>query len=165
MTRPPDRQLLSFLAPYGPHISDLALALREIVLNEAPAALESLFSGYAVSIAFSFTGKPLKDGFCHVVAYRDHVNLGFNRGALLPDPNHVLKGTGKSIRHVTFHDPSELEHSFIRRYLQAAIEQVGAHPLKRSFRRRRSDPSVPHAAENNTSLTTLLVFFRKLPGE
>jgi hypothetical protein len=125
MSRPPDRKLLSYLAPYDPHISKLALALREVVLEEAPDAIETIVKSYAVSIGFSFTGKPLKDGFCHVVAYSSHVNLGFNRGALLPDPNKILEGKGKAIRHVTIHDQRDLERPFLRRYLQAAIEQVG----------------------------------------
>lgn len=124
MTRPPDRKLLSHLAPYDPHLSRLTLALREVVLEEAPDAIESISKGYALAIGFSFTGKPLKDGFCHVVTYSSHVNLGFNRGALLPDPNKILMGKGKSIRHITIHDQRELEHPCIRRYLQAAIEQV-----------------------------------------
>ncbi len=59
------------------------------------------------------------------MTYATHVNLGFNRGAQLPDPNRVLIGKGKAIRHITFHHQSELERPFIRRYLQAAIEQVG----------------------------------------
>ncbi len=132
MTRLPDRQLLSYLAPYDPHVSDLTLALRDLVLEEAPDAIESIVKGYAVTIGFSFTGKPLKDGFCHVVTYPDHVNLGFNRGALLPDPNRVLEGTGKLIRHVTMRDQTELERPFVRRYLQAAIEQVGGPPGRAS---------------------------------
>ena len=81
MPRPPDRQLLSYLAAYDPHINNLMLALREIFLEEAPDAIESVVKSYAVAIGFSFTGKPLKDGFCHAVAYNTHVNLGFNRGA------------------------------------------------------------------------------------
>ena len=134
MSRPPDPLLLTYLAPYGPHLSDLTLALREMVLEEAPDAKESIVKGYALAIGFSFTGKPLKDGFCHVVTYGTHVNLGFNRGAQLPDPNGMLKGNGKAIRHITIHDQSELERPFLRRYLQAAIDQVRRpqpHPPKR----------------------------------
>ena len=125
MVRPPDRILLSHLASYDPHVSRLALAAREVVLEEAPEAIESIVKGYAVAIGFSFTGKPLKDGFCHVVTYAGHVNLGFNRGALLPDPNRVLKGAGKLIRHVPIHSQRDLERPFVRRYLQAAIELAG----------------------------------------
>jgi hypothetical protein len=124
MTRPPDRRLLSYLASYDPHIANLTLALRETVLEEAPGAIESISMGYALAIGYSFTGKPLKDGFCHIVTYATHINLGFNRGAQLPDPTGVLIGKGKAIRHITIHNQSELERPYIRRYLQAAIEQV-----------------------------------------
>ena len=124
MGRPPDRRLLGYLSAYVPHVSSLALALREIVLEEAPDAIESIAKGYAVAVGFSFTGKPMKDGFCHVVAYSTHVNLGFNRGAQLSDPAHLLKGTGKAIRHMTINTHEELDNPAIRRYLQAAIEQV-----------------------------------------
>jgi len=130
MSRPPDPRLLSYLAAYDPHVSDLTLALREVVLEEAPAAIESIVKSYAVAIGFSFTGKPLKDGFCHIVTYATHVNLGFNRGALLPDPNRILVGKGKSIRHMTIRDHRELENPAVRRFLQAAIEQVSATPAQ-----------------------------------
>lgn len=147
MIRPPDRRLLTCLARYDPHVSHLTLALRELVLQEAPEALESIVEGYAVSIGFSFTGKPLKDGFCHVVAYTTHVNLGFNRGALLPDPTRVLVGKGKLIRHITIKNQSELDRPFVRRYIQAAIENIGADkigvspPEPTSSRRSRKPPS------------------------
>jgi hypothetical protein len=124
MTRSPDRRLLGFLAAYDPHISDLTLALREIVLEEAPEAIESIVKSYAVAIGFSFTGKPMKDGFCHIVTYSGHVNLGFNRGALLADPKKLLMGKGKSIRHITIRDHKGLDDPAVRRFIQAATEQV-----------------------------------------
>jgi hypothetical protein len=131
MPRLPDRRLLSYLASYDPHLSELTLALRDVVLEEAPDAIESIVKGYAVTIGFSFTGKPLKDGFCHIVTYSSRVNIGFNRGALLPDPNGVLQGTGKLIRHITIRKQNELDRPFIRQYLQAAIEQIGGPPTDR----------------------------------
>jgi len=141
MTRPPSHELLGHLAPYDPHVSNLMLALREMVLEEAPDAIESIVKGYAVAIGFSFTGRPLKDGFCHVVAYSTHVNLGFNRGATLPDPNKVLSGKGKSIRHITIRNQSELEIPLFRRYIQAAIEQVGGSSVQDNPGDRASVPS------------------------
>jgi hypothetical protein len=124
MTRVPEKKLLDCLVGWDPRVAEMMLALREIVLEEAPDAVESLVKTYAVSIGFSFTGKPLKDGFCHVVAYATHVNLGFNRGAEMADPSRVLEGKGKSIRHVTFRKMSELERPFVRPYLQAATEMA-----------------------------------------
>jgi len=126
MPRKPDRQLLAYLAPYDPQVSNLALALREVVLEEAPEAMESLVNGYAVAIGFSFTGRPMKDGFCHVVTYRTHVNLGFNRGAQLADPDGVLEGSGKSIRHIRIRNHEDLDRPLIRRFVRAAIAQLAA---------------------------------------
>lgn len=124
MVRPPDLTLLGYLASYDPHVSRLALAVREVVLEEAPEAVESVVKGYAVAIGFSFTGKPMKDGFCHVVTYSSYVNLGFNRGALLADPSGALAGTGKLIRHITIRNEEGLNRPVVRRFLQAAIEQA-----------------------------------------
>jgi hypothetical protein len=137
MMRPPDAGLLGYLAAYDPHISDLTLALREVVLEEAPDAIESIVKGYALAIGFSFTGKPLKDGFCHIVTYIGHVNLGFNRGAQLPDPNQVLEGKGKSIRHVSIRTLSELERPFVRKYIRDAIEQVNGSASDSSSKKAR----------------------------
>ena len=39
-------------------------------------------------------------GFGYVNAFKDHVNVGFFRGAEIPDPDCVLEGTGKFMRHV-----------------------------------------------------------------
>lgn len=142
MTRSPDRQLLNYLVSYDPHISSLTLALRDVVLEEAPDSIESISKGYAVAIGFSFTGKPIKDGFCHIVTYSSYVNLGFNRGSLLPDPNGILEGTGKLIRHITIRSHAELERSFVRQYLQAAIEQIGGPQVNaRPSRSSKSDRS------------------------
>ena len=124
MSRQPNPQLLNYLGEYDAHLASLTLALREIVLEEAPRAIESLAKGYALAIGFSFTGKPMKDGFCHIVTYSSHVNLGFNRGALLPDPHGMLHGTGKLIRHITIRHHDDLERSLVRRFPQAAIQQL-----------------------------------------
>jgi len=132
LSRQPNPQLLNYLGEYDPHLASLTLALREIVLEEAPRAIESLVKGYALAIGFSFTGKPMKDGFCHIVTYSSHVNLGFNRGALLPDPNGMLHGTGKLIRHITMRNHDDLDRPHVRRFLQAAIQQVNDPPKQSS---------------------------------
>jgi len=38
--------------------------------------------------------------FAYVAAFKDHVNVGFFRGAELADPKGLLEGTGRSMRHV-----------------------------------------------------------------
>ena len=77
----------------------------------------------------------LKDMFCYIAAARTHVNLGFCCGASLSDPNHVLEGEGKRMRHVKFWNERDVQRPFVRRYIRAAIEQIeqplnGLHPQK-----------------------------------
>ena len=123
MRRPPDPQLLGFLEAYDRHISELALALREVILEEVPDASESIYQVYTVAIWFGFSGK-MKDMFCYIATSAGHVNLGFPRGTSLPDPNGVLEGEGKAMRHIKFRSQRDVERPLVRRYLQAAIEQA-----------------------------------------
>src|SRR5260370_27276195 len=109
MRRPPDPQLLGFLEAYNRHISDIALALREIVLEEAPDASESVYQVYTVAIWFGFTGK-MNDMFCYIATNAKHVNLGFPRGTSLPDPNRVLEGDGKTMRDIRL----KIAHDLVR---------------------------------------------------
>jgi hypothetical protein len=124
MRRPPDPQLLGFLEAYDRPIADLALALREIILEEVPDASESIYRVYTVAIWFGFSGK-MRDMFCYIATNARHINLGFPRGSTIPDPNRVLEGDGKTMRHIKFASQHDLERSFVRRYIRASIEQLG----------------------------------------
>jgi len=62
-----------------------------------------------------------------VDAYENHVNLGFNRGASLPDAKRLLEGTGKNIRHVRIASPQDLKLP-LSTYIRAA-PQSGKHKI------------------------------------
>jgi hypothetical protein len=124
MRRPPDPQLLGFLQTHDPSIANLALGLREIILEEVPDASESIYQVYTVAIWFGFSGK-MKDMFCYIATSARHVNLGFPRGSTLPDPNRVLEGDGKAMRHIKFATERDIDRPFVRRYIRASIEQLG----------------------------------------
>ncbi len=123
--RKPHPTLLEFLKPYDTRISKLALGLRELVLAEAPAASEIVYRGYCVSIGFTFSGR-LKESFCYVAAYREHVNLGLNRGAALYDPGKILKGDGKIMRHIGLNTMDDLGNPSLRHFIRLAIEDSEA---------------------------------------
>lgn len=77
----------------------LALAARKAVLKAAGKCSELIYETYCVSNAFTFTGRQ-GQGFIHIATYAEHVNLGFDRGTELYDPDNKLTGTGKLIRHI-----------------------------------------------------------------
>ena len=122
-TRRPPKELADFLAAFDPKVAKLHLATRRVVLSAAPDADELIYDAYnAVTAAYSFSGR-LKEAFCHVAAYRAHVNLGFNRGVELPDPSQLLRGSGAKIRHARIGQPSDLRSDALLKLVAAAVQQ------------------------------------------
>lgn len=120
MTHTPPTELIQFLKPFDRAIQKLALQLRALVLEELAPCHENIYDAYsAVAIGYG-SSERLKDGICHIAVYAQHVNLGFNHGATLDDPKGILKGTGKSIRHITIKTPADLARPEIRSYLRGA---------------------------------------------
>jgi len=158
MRRPPDPQLLGFLEAYDRPIANLALALREIILEEVPDASESVYQVYTVAIWFGFSGK-MKDMFCYITTNARHINLGFPRGSTLPDPNRVLEGDGKVMRHIKFASERDLERSFVRRYIHASVEQLDEASVARG-----TGKSVVKSSCKERSVTKRSVPRRRLKG-
>lgn len=59
------------------------------------------------------------------------MNLGFNKGATLPDPAGLLKGTGTSVRHVTLKSLDDLKRPEICAYLRTARASAGENEASR----------------------------------
>jgi hypothetical protein len=146
-------ELVEFLSAYDDTIAEIALAVRRFVLTEVPEATESIYDAYnAVAMGYSFTGR-LKESFCHIAVYSKHVNLGFNRGAELPDPRQILQGTGKQVRHLTIREARDLADPYLRRLLRVAVQNaktlgamtkiptIAPHSLVKSIYAKRRRPS------------------------
>ena len=123
MPRRPSAELIELLAPFDEGLTGFALSARKALLGRVPTAWELIYQTYAVSTAFSFT-EDLKNAFCHVAVYRKHVNLGFNRGAELPDPDGVLEGTGRLIRHVRLGPDVDLTRGPVATLIDQAIDNM-----------------------------------------
>ena len=118
--RPPDPALIELLSVRDPHVADLALAVRETLLEEVPAALEKTTNvKYAIVVNFSFI-PGIKGVFCGIVVYPRHVNLGFPQGTRLADPSRLLEGTGKLYRHVRIGNAASLGRPQLRTLIQEA---------------------------------------------
>ena len=107
MARPPGQQVLDFLTGYDSPVGNLALALREILLEELPDAVEKVYRNHPTAVWYG-SGPKMRDMFCYIARAKAHVNLGFCRGALLPDPSEVLEGEGKVMRHVKFRNEQDI---------------------------------------------------------
>lgn len=58
--------------------------------------------------------------FGYVNAFSGHVNVGFFKGAELPDPAGLLQGGGKAMRHVKLRPGEPVDEAALRALIEAA---------------------------------------------
>jgi hypothetical protein len=150
----PRLEYLKFLSAYEPRITDLALAVRKLVLEEAPEATELIYDAYsAVAAGYSFTGRP-SDSFIHIAAYARWVNLGFNYGSQLEDPHRILQGAGQWVRHIRIADTADLKNPLLRAFVKSAIERAD-----------RPDPGLEKPGNAGKSVVRAIYARKRRPGK
>lgn len=138
MKRAQASELRAFLGAFGPEIARIALRLRGFVLEQAPMCNEFVDrSEDVVTISYGLTELP-GDTFCHVAVHAGWVNLEFDRGSQLPDPEGLLRGSGPSTRHVRIASLDDLRRPLVGQFLRSAMRaaaQSGSDTGKRSAAR------------------------------
>ncbi len=71
-----------------------------------------------------------KDPFCFYMVGKNHVTFGFHYGTSLNDPEGLLKGTGKNIRHVKLRTVQDLEQKGLKNLVLSAARLEGKPPMK-----------------------------------
>jgi hypothetical protein len=62
--------------------------------------------------------------FGYVNVFTAHVNVGFFQGAALPDPAHLLHGTGKFMRHVKLRPDMAIDPAALTRLIETAYADI-----------------------------------------
>lgn len=62
--------------------------------------------------------------FGYVNAHRAHASVGFFRGAALPDPERLLRGAGKRMRHVKLIAGEAIDEPALQALIVAAADEV-----------------------------------------
>jgi len=62
--------------------------------------------------------------FSYVDAFRDHINVGFFLGAQIPDPEGLLQGAGKFMRHVKIRLDRDADAEALKRLIHAAYADM-----------------------------------------
>jgi len=115
--------------------------------KEMPGAVELVYQTYALVVGFGPHERP-SDALFSVVAYSNHVTLCFLQGALLDDPERLLKGTGNQVRHIRLEpDASVLNRPGVRALIRQAIAASDV-PLDPKRRRTLVIRSVSRKARN-----------------
>ena len=91
-------------------------------------------STISLNIGYGFTEKAW-DCFCAIIVYSKHINISFPSGAFLSDPQGLLQGTGKKIRHIRINELNNVKTHAIKDLLlearNRAIDLATEKPLKK----------------------------------
>lgn len=107
------------LAACSPKVRDLALRVRELIVEVMPDVVEVPWPTQGIA-GYGVGPKKMSEHFCYISTHKDHIDLGFNYGSELPDPEGLLAGTGKLFRHIKINTPEDLARPAVRRLLEAA---------------------------------------------
>jgi hypothetical protein len=107
------------VAKASDHARELAYQLRKLVARVMPAVVEVPWPKMRMA-SYGVGPRKQSEHFCYISAQKDDVNLGFYYGAELPDPDGLLQGTGKRLRHVKIREAKALRSRALRQLLTVA---------------------------------------------
>jgi hypothetical protein len=121
-----ETQLASYFAKYEPAMARLGKALRAKLRHRLPGLFEVVYvydHQKALVIAYSPTENGY-EGLCSIALYPHEVRLFFAQGALLSksDPNKLLRGGGKTVRHVLLNAAADFDRPDIEALMAAAVK-------------------------------------------
>ena len=121
-----ETQLASFFAKYEPAMAKLGKALRARLRDRLPGLFEIVYvydTQNALVITYSATENGY-EGLCGIALYPRWVKLFFGQGALLSksDPNRLLQGSGKTVRHVVLNSVRDFDRAEIEVLMAAALK-------------------------------------------
>jgi len=100
-------------------IRELVEKTRALIHEVYPPVVEVPWVNQKI-IGFGVGKKKNSEHFCYISVHKEHINLGFNYGSELPDPDRVLRGTGKLFRHIRLAKPEQIDNPAVRTLLQVA---------------------------------------------
>ena len=109
------------IAEASTQIQRLARHLRELIVDVYPHVVEVPWPNQRI-VGYGVGPKKMSEHFCYIAAHSGHVNLGFYYGSDLPDPDHLLVGSGKRFRHVKCHSEEDVNRAKLRSLLKAAVK-------------------------------------------
>jgi hypothetical protein len=119
----------TFLAGYSPEVQASSRKLRAMVKSAMPQAQEILVARHNY-IGYSFSAST-GDRICYICPMKDYVRLGFMFGTHLVDPEQMLEGTGKRMRHVKVKTMNDASHPALKRLAEAAWADALTHMKKK----------------------------------
>ena len=118
------KQLDGFIAKFEPAMGKLIRECRAEVRKLLPTAIEIIYDNYNFFVIGYCTTERPSSCIVSIAAAANGVGLSFYRGATLPDPEHLLLGSGKQNRFVRLPSIETLRTPGVVTLIDAAIAQA-----------------------------------------
>jgi hypothetical protein len=107
------------IAQFSGAIQALAIQARALIYNVMPDVVEVPWVRQRI-IGYGVGPKKMSEQYAYISLHKSHINLGFYYGSELPDPEHLLEGTGDLMRHIKIRTPEDLQNPAVRQIIVAA---------------------------------------------
>jgi hypothetical protein len=111
------------MAQASPETEALARRARALIEEVMPDVVEVPWPKQNI-IGYGVGPKKMSEHFCYIGVFKSHVNLGFYYGSELPDPESLLEGTGKQLRHIKISQREQLDNPAIRDLIVVASKYL-----------------------------------------
>ena len=121
---PPEDQLAAFIARFTPEIAEQVHAILETMRSRLPGAIELVYDNYnALAIGFG-PNERASEVIFSIAVFPRWVSLFFFQALALPDPEKLLKGSGKICRHIVLKQPEDLNRLAIKALMDHALKKA-----------------------------------------
>ena len=103
-----------YISDQTKEFADIITELRAIVKEAAPKAVEKMMWAQPVY-------KSSEGPFCFIKAHKNHINVGFWRGAEMKDPKELFLGTGVKMRHIKIKRMRDVRKSDITDFVKQGL--------------------------------------------
>ncbi|MDA0833622.1 MAG: DUF1801 domain-containing protein [Planctomycetota bacterium] len=112
-----DPDIESWMIAHADSLGEIAKSWFDVIRDCGSDVREILHDGHPTACVADAA-------FAYVNAFKAHVNVGFFRGADLPDPAGLLEGTGKFMRHVKLRPDVDIDSAALRRLIETAYADM-----------------------------------------
>jgi hypothetical protein len=118
-----NKEFEEMLSTANAEVAALARQAKAVIQDVMPGVVEVVWLNQRIS-GYGVGPKKMSEQFCYIALFKERLNLGFYYGSDLPDPQNLLEGTGKNLRHVKISRSEQVENPALRDLVVAASQHL-----------------------------------------
>jgi hypothetical protein len=126
-------QVEGFIDKFEPGMAKRIRSIRRAMRRRLPTAYELVYDNYNFFVIGYASTPRASDCVVSIAAYAKGITLFFYYGAALPDPNGLLRGSGKQVRSIPLESAATLTQPEVEDLIDSALG-IAEEPMRESGR-------------------------------